>query len=422
MFRPVSSAAPDAPIVAAAAAIGHGLLAATPLAMWAATRSAPLVLGLAALAFLTTGLARGGLAPLRTRVEAILSSPLGLLLLAFALWALVSTSWSHRPLAGLRMWGEFVLPAVFGLVIAASGAFAPSQRFMRALAITVLLAACLLGYEFLTGFTERRWLAIDDRQQVFYFNRAVLTCLILCLPAIDRLWRSGLGLDRGLAGLLGLLVTILVFVSDSEAAKLGLVVMAVARLAFAAAPRLTLAATGAAFLATMVLAPAIGPALEARLPASLRGHLQPSHEVRIDIWETFGEAAMLRPLRGYGFNAAATLQDNPVAQGISPPRRTMLEVGHPHSAPLQAWVDTGAVGAALLALAGLLLIGRLRRLPPALAAMPTVFFAGSFAIVVVAHGAWQGWWIAVLTLAALLFAAAPAQTGNLEGRAREGRA
>lgn len=416
MFRPASPVARGTPVAGAAAALGHGLLAALPLAMWAATRSAPLFLGLAALAFLVAGIAGDGLAPMRVRLWKLLSSPLAVLFLVFALWALVSTSWSHNPAGGLRMWGEFILPALAGLAIVASGAFVPSPRFMRALAVTVLLAACLLGYEFLTGFTERRWLAIGDRQQIFYFNRAVLTCLILALPVLDRLWRSGLGFDRALAGLLGLVVTGLVFVSDSEAAKLGLVVMVLARLAFAAAPRFTLAATAAAFLATMALAPAIGPVLEAEMPASLRSHLQPSHEVRIDIWETFGEAAMLRPLRGYGFNAAATLQDNPVAQGISPPRRAMLAIGHPHSAPLQAWVDTGLIGAALLAAAGLLLLARLRRLPQARAAMPTAFFAGCFAIVVVAHGAWQGWWIAVLTLAALLFAAAPARTGHHEGR------
>lgn len=416
MFRPVSPAATGAPFAGTALAIGHGLLAATPLAMWAATRSAPLVLCLAALAFVVAGLARRGAAGLWDAAAAILLSPIGLALLAFVLWALASTGWSHQPLAGLRMWGEFVLPPAAGLAIAASGAFAPSRRFTRALALTVLLAACLLGYEFLTGFAERRWLAIGDRQQSFYFNRAVLTCLILGLPVVDRLWREGLRFERALACLLGLVVTILVFVSDSEAAKLGLVVMAVARLGFAVAPRLALAVIAAAFLATMVLAPVIGPALEARVPASLKSRLQPSHEVRIDIWESFGEAAMLRPLSGFGFNASATLQDNPVAQGVSPPRRAMLAIGHPHSAPLQAWVDTGAVGAGVLALAGLLLLGRLRRLPPARAAMPVAFFAGAFAIGVVAHGAWQGWWIAVLTLAALLFSAAPAGARNLENR------
>jgi O-antigen ligase len=390
------------------AATGHALLVALPLAMWAATRSAPLFLALSALAFLTAALwRRGGAVRLGGRLAAALRRPLGLAMLAFLLWALVSASWSHRPLAGLRTWGEFMLPMAAGLVIAASGAFVPERRFSRLLALAVLLAAVLLGYEFLTGFTERKWLAIDDRQQAFYFNRSILTCLVLAVPLIDRLWRGGGGLDRLLAGLLGLVVTTLVFLSDSEAAKLGLVVMAVAAVACALAPRLTLPATMAAFVATMAVAPFLGPMLEAEMPASLRSRLQPSHESRIDIWETFGEAAMLRPLAGFGFNAAATLQDNPVAQQVSEPRRLMLGVGHPHSAPLQAWVDTGAVGAALLALSGLLLLLRIRRLPRGRAVAPAAFFAGAFAIVVVAHGAWQGWWIAVLTIATLLFAAAP---------------
>lgn len=390
------------------AATGHALLVALPLAMWAATRSAPLFLALSALAFLAAALRRrGGAARLGGHLAAALRSPLGLAMLAFLLWALASASWSHRPLAGLRMWGEFMLPMAAGLVIAASGAFVPERRFSRLLALAVLLAAVLLGYEFLTGFTERKWLAIDDRQQAFYFNRSILTCLVLAVPLIDRLWRGGGGPDRLLAGLLGLVVTTLVFLSDSEAAKLGLVVMAVAAAACALAPRLTLPATMAAFVATMAVAPFLGPMLEAEMPASLRSRLQPSHESRIDIWETFGEAAMLRPLAGFGFNASATLQDNPVAQRVSAPRRLMLGVGHPHSAPLQAWVDTGGVGAALLALSGLLLLLRIRRLPRGQAVAPAAFFAGAFAIVVVAHGAWQGWWIAVLTIATLLFAAAP---------------
>lgn len=414
MFRPVSPAATGAPFAGTAIAIGHGLLAATPLAMWAATRSAPLVLCLAALAFLVAGLARRGAAGLWDGAAALLRSPLGLALLAFALWALLSTGWSHQPLAGLRMWGEFVLPAVAGLALAASGAFVPERRFSRLLALAVLLAAVLLGYEFLTGFGERKWLALDDRQQAFYFNRSILTCLVLAVPLIDRLWRGGGGADRLLAGLLGLVVTALVFLSDSEAAKLGLVVMAVAAAACALAPRLILSVIMAAFLATMAVAPVLGPMLEAELPAALRSRLQPSHEARIDIWESFGEAAMLRPLAGFGFNAAATLQDNPVAQRVSPPRRAMLGVGHPHSAPLQAWVDTGAVGAALLALSGWLLLLRIRRLPRARAVAPAAFFAGAFAIVVVAHGAWQGWWIAVLTIVSLLFAAAPGSARDPE--------
>ncbi len=79
----------------------------------------------------------------------------------------------------------------------------------------------------------------------------------------------------------------------------------------------------------------------------------------------------------------------------------MLAVGHPHSAPMQAWVETGAVGALLLTLAGLLLLWRLRHFTARDLAPRLALVAASFAIAAVAHGAWQGWWIATLVIAAL---------------------
>ena len=398
----------DAPIARVADTLGHAMLIALPLAMWLAGRSAPLMLGLAALALVTAGVLRFGARSVAVRAGALLRTPIGLALSAFLLWALASAFWSHRPAVGLRMWGEFALPMACGLTIAASGAFRPDRRFLRWLAGAVLLAAALLIYEFRTGFAERAWLAINDRQQIFYFNRPVLTSLILAVPLATRLWRAS---DRALALALLAAVGALVAISDSEAAKLGLAVTLLAWLLMVALPRLTLPATALAFLATMALAPLLGALLAAQLPSVVRQNLQHSHEVRIDIWESFGEAARLRPLAGSGFNAAATLQDSPVAAAVSEPRREMLAVGHPHSAPLQAWVDIGLIGVALLAAAGALLLLRLWHLPSVDARAPVAFFAGSFAIAAVAHGAWQGWWTADLAFAALLFSSGTAHNG-----------
>lgn len=82
--------------------------------------------------------------------------------------------------------------------------------------------------------------------------------------------------------------------------------------------------------------------------------------------------------------------------------------------PLQAWAETGALGAGLLTLAGLLLLARLRRRPAAELAPRLAMFAAAFSIAAVGHGAWQGWWIAALGAAILWFAmdAAPRQGGN----------
>lgn len=97
-----------------------------------------------------------------------------------------------------------------------------------------------------------------------------------------------------------------------------------------------------------------------------------------------------------------------MALEVSPPRRQLLAVGHPHSAPVQAWVETGAVGAALLAFAGLALLWRLRHLPARDLAPRLALAASAFGVATVAHGAWQGWWIAALALASIwLFCGLP---------------
>ena len=65
------------------------------------------------------------------------------------------------------------------------------------------------------------------------------------------------------------------------------------------------------------------------------------------------EDLLARPIRGAGFGTSPTLDRHPVAAEVSPPRRALLAVGHPHNAPLQAWTETGAIGVALLTVAGL---------------------------------------------------------------------
>jgi O-antigen ligase len=189
--------------------------------------------------------------------------------------------------------------------------------------------------------------------------------------------------------------------------------MAMTWLAARVLPRLTLSAVALAFAATMLLSPVLGRLVDASLPAALHERLAGSHSrERVDIWLSFGEAILARPLLGSGFGASPILDRHPVALEVSPPHRPMLAVGHPHSAPIQAWVETGAVGAALLAFAGLSCLYRLRHLPARDLAPRLALAASAFAIASVAHGAWQGWWIAVLAAAALWLWAGLARYGR----------
>ncbi|OYW68361.1 MAG: hypothetical protein B7Z40_03170 [Bosea sp. 12-68-7] len=400
----------DGPLPARLAALGSALLVAMPLVMWIANRSAPLVLALATVAFVAAGLTAEGWRPAWRRLAAILRSPIGLALGGFMLLALISLAWSHRPAQGLAAWGEFVLPAACGAAIMASGRFRPGRRCARALAGAIIVAIVFMMAELATGLSLRATLEIG-RHQSYIFNRPVLTCLMLS-AAVYALLRGGAVATRWDAALLGLLVLAVAwacFGSDSGAAGLGFLVMVSVGLTARFAPRFALAAVAAGFAATMALAPIMGRFGDAALPPALHERLASSHSrERVDIWLSFGEAALAHPLFGTGFATTPTLDRHPVALAVSEPRRWLLAVGHPHNAPLQAWVETGAIGAGLLGFAGLAFLFRLRRLRAQDLAPRLALFSAAFAIASVAHGAWQGWWIAALAAAALWLSAPPA--------------
>ena len=384
--------------------VGAGLLVALPLAMWLANRSAPLLLGLSAIAFLVALWQRGGHRELFDRLRGALASPVGFAIVAFLIWSLLSLGWSHRPAQGLAMWGEFALPLACGLVIALSGGLRPDIRLSRALAISITLACALIMVELASGLSQRAQLGIG-RPYGFIFNRPVLTCVVLMAAALPALLHHGVTrrADRALAIVLVASVGALAIVADSGAAVLGFGLMLLGWTLALLAPRLTLAAVALCFVATMALAPVLGPLANAALPPALHKTLAQSHtRERVAIWLSFGEAIRARPLIGSGFGASAALDSHPVARHVAPLHREMLAVGHPHSAPMQAWVETGIAGAACLAFAGLMLLRRLRNLPARDLAPRLALFAMAFGVASVAHGAWQGWWVAALAAGAAL--------------------
>jgi O-antigen ligase len=74
----------------------------------------------------------------------------------------------------------------------------------------------------------------------------------------------------------------------------------------------------------------------------------------------------------------------------------MLAIGHPHSTPLQIWVELGAVGAAIALVVLLLVLRNIRRQSHLIRSLSLSLFAGATAAAMVGHGAWQGWWAASL--------------------------
>lgn len=402
---------PSAPALRLARA-GVALLVILPLGMWLANRSAPLVLGLAAVCLLGSALIDEGAAAVLQRLRASLRTPIGFSLATFLLWSLLTILWSHRPGPSFAMWGELAIPLASSLAIAASGRFRPGRDENRALAVSIIAASIFMMAELASGLSAR--IALDiGKQASFVFNRPALTCVML-LPAVAAglvIGRDRTRFDRLLCAVLALVVATLSFDSESGAAAFGLLIMLAVWLVARLLPRFALVLVGAGFVAAMLLAPVMGRLADEMMPPALHQKLAGSHtRERVDIWLSFGEAAMARPFLGAGFGTSATLDRHPVALAVSPQHRQMLAAGHPHNAPMQAWVETGVVGAGLLTFAGLALLWRLQRLPARDLAPRLALAASAFGVATVAHGAWQGWWIAILGLAAVwLFCSLPAE-------------
>ncbi|WP_162820162.1 O-antigen ligase family protein [Microvirga calopogonii] len=304
---------------------------------------------------------------------------------------------------GLFSWGEAMLPAVSSLILIVSWRAAPPPRWMvRALAWTMLIAAGLITAELLLKFPVRRLLS--QRVDGFIYNRPVVTLLLLLAPVLALV---GFRRQRALCLALLFLIVTTILISDSEAAKFGLLAAA-GTFALSYAPFVWVRRFLTVVLLGLIwMQPFFGNVMrnvpDRVIEATKAGH---SRE-RIALWQAFSDVTHHYPVLGTGFGSSPHMGGHPVAAEINPAYRQMLKIGHPHNAFLQVWVELGTVGALLLSALVLWVLRRLSGAPANIrrAGLMTLMTAGAIALV--SHGAWQGWWIAAVSLAAALLTVRP---------------
>jgi O-antigen ligase len=371
---------------------GGALLAVLPLAMVLANRSSPVMLGLAALAFLAGRCTENGSA-VPARLAAPLARPLGLSVLAFLAWSLAACLWTPFPDVSLRVLGEFLptLAAAYLLACLAPGripAFAP-----RLAAIAIALAGLLIAADLAADLALER--ALGRRVAAFVHNRPALTLDLVAGPVALLLWRVR---ARGLAAAVLVFAALGILRSISGAAQLGLL----AGLAMFVAARLLprragLGLAGLGLGLAVALAPVEGDLLARIMPEAAHERLvQSSSRARVAIARSFGAAVAAEPWRGAGFGTSARFAETPVARTLPPEMRILLGVGHPHNSFLQVWAELGAPGASLAAFALMLTLAQIARLrqPDRAAALGLV--AAAAAIAFVEHNGWAAWWTAGL--------------------------
>jgi O-antigen ligase len=401
-------------LMASAQAVAAAALALMPLMMWLASRSAPLMLSISALACLMMLIREAILNADGASFGHMwrrLQQPARHALLAlglFLLLALVTISWSHDQLASFRAYGELLVSLGAGaVVIVVLPARAP--RWCGPALLAALVLAAVLTMAELHGLNVWRE-AAGLRAQTFIFNRTLILALVLLMPLLAWLVAT----KRPVLALLPLaLVAAAMLMSESGAGRLGLIVAVAAAIAILAAPRLSLLLGVAGLVAIMVLAPVQGEIADRAIPEKTHQQLKDSHSRdRVDIWLAFGETIRARPWIGSGFGASPTFDRSPVAQVLPAARRYWLAVGHPHSAQVQLWAETGLAGASLLLIAALNLLVVIGRMSGAWRMAAFGVFAGAIAIAAVGHGAWQGWWIASLAASLAWFRILMAQAAQ----------
>jgi O-antigen ligase len=373
-------------------ATGSALLAVLPLAMVLANRSSPAVIGLAALAYLVGRWVEDRrtlipclLAPLRT--------PLGLAVLAFLAWGLVSLAWSPFPGTSMRVLGEFLptLLAAYLLACLAPERIPPFAPRLAAAAIG--LAGLVIAIDLASDLALER--ALGHRVAAFVHNRPALTLDLVAGPVALVLWRAR---ARGLAAITLMGAALGVLRSISGAAQLGLVagagLFALARLV---PRRAGIGLAGLGLGLAVALAPVEGDLLANIMPEAAHERLvQSSSRARVAIARSFGAAVAADPWRGAGFGTSARFAETPVAGTVAPEMRILLGVGHPHNSFLQVWAELGLPGALLAALVLMLMLGRVAGLsqPDRAAALGLVACAAAIAFV--EHNGWAAWWTAGL--------------------------
>jgi O-antigen ligase len=390
------------------------MLVCLPVGMAVANRSGPLFVTFGALATITAIATEKRQGVVLRQAQSALLDPLGLAVVFFVAWSVLSLTWSSSPARSAAVLGEALLPAaatfVMSLGLSDQLRYFSGRSASRGLAAGIAVACLMVIYDLATGMQLHRALGLPGA--LAELNRSVLTIVVVGAPTLWWLARGHHAPSWGLAALAGL-IAVTTFCSISGAATVGLSAAAVVFTLARIFPRFATGAVLIASGASLATAPIIGEILYKIFPPGLHELLAgTSSEARIQIWRSFGAVLRERPWRGLGFGVSSEIAQASVAQNVPLDYRPMLAAGHPHNAALQIWVETGAVGATAAFLVIALLLRSMSQLRPRDRAPRLALLAGAGLAALVGHGAWQGWWIAAIGAALTLFRTMDQETAH----------
>ena len=339
----------------------------------------------------------------------------GLLPLALSLIALMAASyfWSVNPDASIERTMKLagLILACFGVVAVAQAC--PDEQWQKyklffPLGVFIIGAVCAVEfafdmplYRFINGDT------VDVRPDLMNKNVAVF---VMALPVAFYLsWKSrSILFFCGLVTLMGLLMVL----TRSQAAQLGLLIMLIASfgcLSFLETLTIRTAFMGLAFL--FIMMPWISPTLFDLLAAKVSGDdgllAAASTALRLENWDFLARRIMENPLTGFGLDSTRYMVFDTEQLYFHNDH-----IMHPHNAPLQMWIEFGVLGC-IWALAFLgFFYAMLTRLPSLGRRLGFIVFVTIMVFLLVAWSLWASWLVGlILYLAALTVLAAKTSNG-----------
>lgn len=329
---------------------------------------------------------------------------------AFLAWVALSALWSPYEGTG-QIWRTCLGIPLYVLFVARIGQLGEAWQHRVEAAMIFLvtgLGLFLFAEALFDGVATRGFKLVEEGYAVSeaaadvqtFVNRnlghAAVPLLLLSVPAGLVAWREG-GPLIGIA--IVALAAIAAFSFDTH------VNAAAFMLAFVAAglavfwPRTMITLVCGITAGILIVMPLALPELIAALPQGFKDALPLSWIWRLEIWSFAGELIRERPWFGYGLDASRPLNRELALQGFTVEALPL----HPHNATLHIWLETGAVGAVLLALALVAMGGRIaaaEQLSRLQAVGAVWIFVVYVSLIVFSYGVWQEWHQGTVALAA----------------------
>jgi O-antigen ligase len=343
------------------------------------------------------------------------------LLLGFALLAGISLAWTSAPgsaavQAGLML--PLVLLAAWGAIVISMRERAIDRRLTDAWSLGFGFGLALMLIELLFGQPLRALTgATVDDMSILRLNRSAVAFACFLWPTLFLLRAAG----RSRWALAAAAATLgAVFLSHSQSAQLGLIIGGLALGLAQLRERFTRGVLAAAPLLLALIMVPLAQVLR-WFDLTLAASLPLSFRQRIEIWDftarRVGEALWF----GHGLDASRRIDNGGEISAFQPAGSPILPL-HPHNAFLQLWLELGLLGTGLAVAALAAAILGFGRMPASLRPFLLAASAAAIAMLAVAYGLWQGWWIGTLGLTVLLCAMAASRATTASTLTQEKKA